>query len=113
MVGKLQESTGVNFSLSFLIQVIAGIVIAVWGYSQLDGRLAYVENSAFAHGENLARIEQTMSENQDAPISSDLIQNTRLSALEAQVAADLRRIEVLEQRLYENARDNGHKSEVP
>tara|TARA_R110000765_G_scaffold122251_1_gene218668 strand:- start:51 stop:380 length:330 start_codon:yes stop_codon:yes gene_type:complete len=103
VASKLQESTGVSFSLSFLIQVIAAIVIAVWGYSQLDGRLAHVENSTFAHGENLSRIEISMSENQDAPISSDHIQNTRLSALEAQVAADLRRIEVLEQRLYESA----------
>lgn len=103
MASKLQESTGVSFSLSFLIQVIAAIVIAVWGYSQLDGRLAHVENSTFAHGENLSRIEISMAQNQDAPISSDHIQNTRLSALEAQVAADLRRIEVLEQRLYESA----------
>jgi len=104
VAGKLQESTGVSCSLSFLIQIIGAIVIGVLAFSQLDGRLATVENSAAMHSENLARIEASMATNQDAPISSDHIQNTRLSSLEAQVAADLTRIEVLEQRLYEVAR---------
>ena len=56
-------------------------MIAVWGYSQLDGRLSHVENSTRTHNENLARIEQTMDDNQDAPISSDHVQNTKLEAL--------------------------------
>jgi|TARA_R100000306_G_C4360869_1_gene135198 hypothetical protein len=100
---KIQESSGVSFSLSFLIQVIGAIVIAVWGYSQLDGRLSHVENSTRTHNENIARIEQTMDDNQDAPISSDHVQNTKLEALEWQVAQHLKRIEVLEQRLYDLA----------
>ena len=101
MASKLQESTGVSFSLSFLIQVIAAIVIAVWGYSQLDGRLAHVENSTFAHGENLSRIEISMSENQDAPISSDHTQNSAISNLSAEAAYTKARIDILEQRIYD------------
>ena len=78
-------------------------MIAVWGYSQLDGRLSHVENSTRTHNENIARIEQTMDDNQDAPISSDHVQNTKLEALEWQVAQHLKRIEVLEQRLFDLA----------
>ena len=105
MPSKIEEATGVSFSLSFLIQVIGAIVIAVWGYSQLDGRLSYVENATASLAERVEVIETDMHENQDAPISSDYTQNARLEALEQQIIIYLDRIEILEQRLYDLAQN--------
>ena len=105
MPSKIEEATGVSFSLSFLIQVIGAIVIAVWGYSQLDGRLSYVENATASLAESVEVIETDMHENQDAPISSDYTQNARLEALEQQIIIYLDRIEFLEQRLYDLAQN--------
>ena len=105
MPSKIEEATGVSFSLSFLIQVIGAIVIAVWGYSQLDGRLSYVENATASLAESVEVIETDMHENQAAPISSDYTQNARLEALEQQIIIYLDRIEILEQRLYDLAQN--------
>ena len=44
-MAKIQENSGVSFSLSFLIQILSAIVLGVWGYSQLDSRISFLETN--------------------------------------------------------------------
>tara|TARA_R110000824_G_scaffold355330_1_gene542488 strand:- start:614 stop:934 length:321 start_codon:yes stop_codon:yes gene_type:complete len=97
---KFQESAGVSFSLSFLIQVLTAIVLGVWAYSQFDARISMLENSSSSHGIQITLIQDGMIESQDRPISSDHIQNTKLFFLEEQVAQQQSRIATLEERIY-------------
>ena len=98
---KLQESSGVSFSLSFLLQILGVIVVGVWGFSQLDARIATLSQSSATHTESINRIERTLEKNRDVPISSDHVQNTKLSFLEAEHAEVLKRLAVIDDRLYD------------
>lgn len=97
---KLRESAGVSFSLSFLIQILTAIILGVWAYSQFDARISTLENASAAAASQIGRIEEQMFESQDAPISSDHIQNTKLEFLEAQAKRQQIEIDVLESRVY-------------
>jgi chromosome segregation ATPase len=100
---KLQESAGISFSLSFLIQILTAIVLGVWAYSQLDARISALQNSSDSYDESITRIEETMDEAQDQPISSDYVQNTTLQAHQRELEDVKDRLQVLEMRLYERA----------
>jgi len=68
-MGKIQESSGVSFSLSFLIQVLSAIVLGVWGYSQLDSRISFLEttssnNSMHIQNTSLRFIEKTIAQHE-------------------------------------------------
>jgi len=99
---ELNEKAGVQFSLSFLVQVLGTVILAVWGYSQLDARISHVQNQAATHKEKLRAIEADMKENQDKPISSDHVQNTKLFSQEIALEELRDRLRVLEDRLYSN-----------
>tara|TARA_R110001606_G_scaffold38625_1_gene107856 strand:- start:163 stop:492 length:330 start_codon:yes stop_codon:yes gene_type:complete len=101
-MAKIQKNSSVNFSLSFLVQLIGAIVLGVWAYSQLDSRISAVENTSTTSSQDIARIEEDMSENQDKPISSDHIQNTKLFFLENTVKVLRDKTQDLEDRLYEH-----------
>ena len=96
----IKESTGVKFSLSFLLQILGTVIIAVWGYSQLDARLNELQHSSKANIESITRIELSMADNQDKPIPSDHIQNTKLYSLEREMQQIREAIGVLETRIY-------------
>jgi|TARA_R110000823_G_scaffold213458_1_gene343357 hypothetical protein len=98
---KINEKSGVQFSLSFLIQILATVIIAVWGYSQLDARISQVHNTTATHQEKLRGIEVELKENQDKPIPSDHVQNTTLFAHERELSELKVRLSALEQRLYD------------
>jgi len=100
-VAKIEESSGVSFSLSFLIQVLTAIVLGVWGFSELSNRISFLENVAGRHGKSIADIEATMSEAQDKPISSDHVQNTSLRYIEERIAILQSEVERLNTRVYE------------
>jgi hypothetical protein len=99
---QINEGAGVQFSLSFLIQILGTVILAVWGYSQLDARISQVTNETATHTEKLRAIEADMKENQDKPISSDHVQNTKLFAAELAMAELRDRLRILEDRLYNN-----------
>ena len=99
---QINQGAGVQFSLSFLIQILGTVILAVWGYSQLDARISQVTNRTATHTEKLRSIEADMKENQDKPISSDHVQNTKLFAAELAMAELRDRLRVLEDRLYAN-----------
>ena len=98
---KVNEKSGVQFSLTFLIQILGTVVLAVWGYSQLDARISQVQNETATHTEKLRGIELELKENQDKPIPSDHVQNTTLFAHERELLELKTRLGVLESRLYE------------
>lgn len=97
----LKETSGVQFSLFFLIQILGTVIMAVWGYSQLDARISQSEHISQTHTYKIKSIEADIKESQDKPIPSDHVQNTTL--LEHQRAlAELRSaLQILEKRLYD------------
>jgi len=113
MVGKdqsieLNEQSGVQFSLSFLIQVLATVILAVWGYSQLDARISQSEHLTTMYTEKINAIEADIKESQDKPIPSDYVQNTTLTAHARELLELKSRLQMLEQRLYDHKITNGH-----
>lgn len=97
----IKESANVSFSLSFLLQLVGVLMAGVWGYSQLDARISTISNASIQHTEGIERIEASMEKNQDAPISSDHIQNTKLNWLESVNVDVLKRLDRMEMRMYE------------
>ena len=113
MVGKdqsieLNEQSGVQFSLSFLIQVLATVILAVWGYSQLDARISQSEHLTTMYTEKINAIEADIKESQDKPIPSDYVQNTTLTAHARELLELKSRLQILEKRLYDHKITNGH-----
>ena len=86
MTTELKESSGIKFSLSFLIQIITAIVLGVWGYSQLDSRISFLETMTSSNSQHIESIQTERANSQDKPISSDHIQNTSLRFLEREMA---------------------------
>ena len=99
---KLSEGSGIQFSLSFLIQILATVVLAVWGYSQLDARISQAEHTVMMHTDKINSIEADMKEAQDRPIPSDHVQNTTLAAHEKELGELKARLSTLENRLYDD-----------
>tara|TARA_R110000824_G_scaffold375837_1_gene566812 strand:- start:139 stop:468 length:330 start_codon:yes stop_codon:yes gene_type:complete len=104
----IKESANVSFSLSFLLQLVAILMAGVWGYSQLDARISAIANASAQHTEGIERIEASMEKNQDAPISSDHIQNTKLNWLESVNVDVLKRLDRMEMRIYDMRDGNGN-----
>lgn len=102
-MSKIQESSGVSFSLSFLIQILSAIVLGVWGFSELSNRISFLETVTGKHEESIADIEKTILESQDAPISSDYVQNTSLRFIEERIAIHQAEIDKLSEKVYELA----------
>ena len=63
--------------------------------------ISAIANASAQHTEGIERIELTVEKNQDAPISSDHIQNTKLNWLEAVNNDVLKRLDRMEMRIYE------------
>ena len=102
-MSKIEESSGVSFSLSFLIQILSAIVLGVWGFSELSNRISFLETVTGKHEESIADIETTILESQDKPISSDWVQNTSLRYIEERIAIHQAEIERLSEKVYELA----------
>ena len=102
-MNKIEESSGVSFSLSFLIQILSAIVLGVWGFSELSNRISFLETVTGKHEESIADIETTILESQDKPISSDWVQNTSLRFIEERITIHQAEIERLSEKVYELA----------
>ena len=104
-MSKIEESSGVSFSLSFLIQILSAIVLGVWGFSELSNRISFLETITGKHEESIADIETTILEAQYKPISSDWVQNTSLRYIEERIAIHQSEIERLSEKVYELAQE--------
>ena len=98
----LSEAKGIQFTLGFLLQILGTVIIAVWGYSQLDARIGSTSNVTAIHAAKIKAIEADIKENQDKPIPSDWVQNTTLSAHKGELSEIRSRLQVIESRLYES-----------
>jgi len=105
-MSKIEESSGVSFSLSFLIQILSAIVLGVWGFSELSNRISFLETVTGKHEESIADIENTILENQDQPISSDWVQNTSLKFIEKQIELHEQELQKLNDRIYELTKES-------
>ena len=99
---SLKETSGVQFSLSFLIQILGTVILAVWGYSQLDARISQSEHVSKTHTYKINSIEANIKESQDKPIPSDWVQNTTLASHERELVELRSALQILEQRLYDH-----------
>ena len=99
---NLKETSGVQFSLSFLIQILGTVILAVWGYSQLDARISQSEHVSKTHTYKINSIEANIKESQDKPIPSDWVQNTTLASHEIELVELRSALQILEQRLYDH-----------
>ena len=98
---KLHQDSGIQFSLSFLVQILATVIAAVWGYSQLDARISFLDNAFATQDQQLNGIAEDIKESQDKPISSDHVQNTTLFAHERELLEVKTRVQVLENRIFD------------
>ena len=88
MNNRVSDKTSLNISLPMIIQVVGFISAMVWGYGQLTTRITFVENES---NRNTQTIKE-MKAMQDAPIPSDVRQDTELKNIKAQlngISADL------------------------
>ena len=102
-MNKIEESSGVSFSLSFLVQILTAIVLGVWGFSELSNRISFLETVTGKHEESISDIETTILEAQHKPISSDWVQNTSLRFIEERIAIHQAELERLSEKVYELA----------
>ena len=98
MNNRISDKTSLNISLPMIIQVVGFISAMVWGYSQLTTRMSFVENEATRNTQAIKEIKEL----QDAPIPSDIKQDTRLDYLEAQINNNNDDLEYIKRRMFTN-----------
>ena len=96
MNNRISDKTSLNISLPMIIQVVGFISAMVWGYSQLTTRMSFVENEANRNTQTIKEIKDL----QDAPIPSDIKQDTRLDYLEANIRNNNDDIEYIKRRMF-------------
>ena len=75
-----------TISLPMIIQAVTFIVMLVWGYSQLNARISFLEYQVAMNEEHIIDLEEDAEKNQDAEIPADIRQNERINVLEQEVA---------------------------
>ena len=73
-MAKISDSSNLSFSLSYLVQLVGGIAIATFAFSEINNRLGIVENSSIANTNNIDEIIKTQEKNQNAWIPADFQQ---------------------------------------
>jgi len=87
MVSKpISDNSAMTISLPMIIQAVTFIVMLVWGYSQLNARISFLEYQVAMNEEHIIDLEEDAEKNQDAEIPADIRQNERINVLEQEVA---------------------------
>ena len=81
----ISDSSSLNISLPFIIQAVTFIVMLVWGYSQLNARVSFLEYQVAMNESHIVDLEEDAEKNQDAEIPADIKQNQRIDYLEKEV----------------------------
>tara|TARA_R100000152_G_C6687274_1_gene119719 strand:- start:215 stop:496 length:282 start_codon:yes stop_codon:yes gene_type:complete len=81
----ISDSSSLNISLPFVIQAVTFIVMLVWGYSQLNARVSFLEYQVAMNESHIIDLEEDAEKNQDAEIPADIKQNQRIEYLEKEV----------------------------
>jgi hypothetical protein len=82
---SVNENSSMSISLPMIIQAVTFIVMLVWGYSQLNARISFLEYQVAMNEEHIIDLEEDAEANQDAEIPADIRQNERISVLEDEV----------------------------
>lgn len=91
MIKQLNDSTGVNLNIKWLIQIVMIVAVAVWGYSEISSRLTTVEHNYDMLKDKVDRTNQAIEESANGHNAwpMDVEQSTRIKELENKI----RRIE--------------------
>jgi hypothetical protein len=81
----ISDSSSLSISLPMIIQAVTFVVMLVWGYSQLNARISFLEYQVAMNEEHIIDIEEDAEANQDAEIPADIKQNQRIDYLEREV----------------------------
>ena len=81
----ISDSSALNISLPMMIQAVTFIVMLVYGYSQLNARISFLEYQVAMNEEHIIDLEEDAEKNQDAEIPADIKQNQRIEYLEREV----------------------------
>ena len=89
----VSEESSIAIPLRNLISLLGAVATAVWGYSELEGRIGTLESGAVMVHQDIEELQQA---NRDAatgidPWATDVQQTTRIERAEA----DIKRIEEL------------------
>ena len=85
MSKPISDSSAMTISLPMIIQAVTFIVMLVWGYSQLNARISFLEYQVAMNEEHIIDLEEDAEKNQDAEIPADIRQNERINVLEQEV----------------------------
>ena len=100
-MGKIQESSGVSFSLSYLIQLVGGIAVATFAFSELNNRIGIVVNTSTSNSSNIEEIIKAQEKNQNALIPADYRQFEILKAHKELLAQHQAEIIRLQDKVYQ------------
>ena len=75
------DSSSLSISLPMIVQAVTFVVMLVWGYSQLNARISFLEYQVAMNEEHITNIEEDAEANQDAEIPADIKQNERMKVL--------------------------------
>jgi len=91
MTKQLNDATGVNINIKWLIQIVIVTAAAVWAYSEVSGRLNNLEHNYEMIKDKLDRTNSAIEESANGHNAwpMDVEQTTRIKKLED----DLRRME--------------------
>ena len=81
----ISDNSSLSISLPMIIQAVTFVVMLVWGYSQLNARISFLEYQVAMNEEHIIDIEEDAEANQDAEIPADIKQNQRMDYLEKEV----------------------------
>ncbi len=81
----ISDRSSLSISLPMIIQAVTFVVMLVWGYSQLNARISFLEYQVAMNEEHIIDIEEDAEANQDAEIPADIRQNQRIEYLEREV----------------------------
>jgi len=81
----ISDNSAMTISLPMIIQAVTFVVMLVWGYSQLNARISFLEYQVAMNESHITDIEEDAENNQDAEIPADIRQNQRINYLEKEV----------------------------
>tara|TARA_R100000655_G_scaffold17339_1_gene37087 strand:- start:152 stop:433 length:282 start_codon:yes stop_codon:yes gene_type:complete len=81
----ISDNSSLNISLPMIIQAVTFVVMLVWGYSQLNARISFLEYQVAMNESHITDIEEDAEANQNAEIPTDIKQNQRIEYLEKEV----------------------------
>ena len=100
-MAKISDSSNLSFSLSYLVQLVGGIAIATYAFSEINNRLGIVENTSTSNSSNIEEIVKAQEKNQNALIPADYRQFEILKAHKELLAQHQAEIIRLQDKVYQ------------